>query len=272
MTGDSEEHAAAAAPNGTQTSARAAKKATTRSRWKATAFSAGAAIGFGLVSYGASGPASPTTPPTTAPAAFPVDSPCPRQGDGKGDATLDSQKNRYLAPTAADMDPKITTAGDLITQLPQLKPSTIHREKWPDSITQQVDTYEAKGATIEGYMLDAKEEDTGGGESCNCHDPEVLFDYHIYIADKAGVPKAQSTIVEMTPRWRSVNPNWNANNQEVGFGFIHRLIGKKIRVTGWLLFDQDHVNNVGDWRATVWEIHPVTVFEYQQADGSWKEL
>ena len=247
-------------------------KSKSGARLRAAAFSAAAAIGLGAVSFGASGPVSPVTPPTAAPAAFPADSPCPRQGDGKGDATLDRQKNRYLAPTSADLDPKITTAGDLITQLPQLKPSSMHRETWPNNITEQVDTYEAKGATIEGYMLDAKEEDTGKGESCNCHDPEVLFDYHIYIADTAGVPKAKSTIVEMTPRWRSVNPNWTANNQEVGFNFIHRLIGKKLRVTGWLLFDQDHVNNIGQWRATVWEIHPVTAFEYQQNDGTWKAL
>jgi hypothetical protein len=45
-----------------------------------------------------------------------------------------------------------------------------------------------------------------------------------------------------------------------------RINGKWVRVKGWLLFDQEHVNqaentnpgNDRNWRATVWEIHPVT--------------
>ena len=44
--------------------------------------------------------------------------------------------------------------------------------------------------------------------------------------------------------------------------------GKTLRVTGWLFDDLEHVNaaenthsaGVHNWRATVWEIHPVTGF------------
>ncbi len=44
---------------------------------------------------------------------------------------------------------------------------------------------------------------------------------------------------------------------------------KKVRVTGWMFFDSDHnteaenTNPGGpkNWRATSWEVHPVTGFE-----------
>lgn len=42
--------------------------------------------------------------------------------------------------------------------------------------------------------------------------------------------------------------------------------GKTVRVTGWLFFDQNHADEAENttpgreknWRATAWEVHPVT--------------
>jgi hypothetical protein len=48
-----------------------------------------------------------------------------------------------------------------------------------------------------------------------------------------------------------------------------KLLGRRVRFEGWLFFDTSHAGeseNIaagrrGNWRATAWEIHPVTKFE-----------
>jgi len=79
-------------------------------------------------------------------------------------------------------------------------------------------------------------------------------------------------IVEITPRLRvkvfeSLGLENTANNKELR----KLIIGKKVRVTGWLLFDSEHKINSYNinprrktktiWRATCWEIHPITNIE-----------
>jgi hypothetical protein len=45
----------------------------------------------------------------------------------------------------------------------------------------------------------------------------------------------------------------------------------QVRISGWLLFDLEHVNVVGKQRATAWEIHPITRIEVKQ-NGQWIDL
>jgi hypothetical protein len=74
-------------------------------------------------------------------------------------------------------------------------------------------------------------------------------------------------IIEVTPRLREIMAeqglNWSTESLN---GMIK---GVKIQVTGWLFYDSEHQdaafsndpdNNIGrqNWRATCWEIHPVT--------------
>jgi hypothetical protein len=73
-------------------------------------------------------------------------------------------------------------------------------------------------------------------------------------------------VVEVTPRWQEVNPNWNLPT----FRALAK-IGAKVRITGWLLWDQDHGSEVGRSRATLWEIHPITKIEFVK-NGRWTEL
>jgi len=74
-------------------------------------------------------------------------------------------------------------------------------------------------------------------------------------------------IVEVTPWWRrhaaSRGSNWSTDSLRLS------LRGRWVRVTGWLLFDDEHQRQaenttpgrVGNWRATAWELHPVTGVE-----------
>jgi hypothetical protein len=51
-----------------------------------------------------------------------------------------------------------------------------------------------------------------------------------------------------------------------------RLLGRWIRIRGWMLFDVEHQSQSENtapgrernWRATAWEIHPVTSIEVVQ--------
>ena len=77
---------------------------------------------------------------------------------------------------------------------------------------------------------------------------------------KAG---ALPVIVEVTPRWRAMlaarGVDWSTATLR------RQLLGRWVRVSGWLLFDAEHANaatntapgHPHDWRATAWEVHPI---------------
>jgi hypothetical protein len=234
----------------------------------------GAAMLTGLGGISAGSSDFSASSQVVAAASFPSESPCPIEGDG-GDPALNVQKNRYNPPVEADINRDITTPANLIA-LPSPQSLPRNRADWPQSTLDQIAARENQAATVEGYLVRAIEENSGNGESCNCHDPKVLFDYHLYISDQPGVPISKAVVVEMTPRWRAAEPSWGiADNQYSGFQTIKGLINKRVRVTGWILFDQEHLPQShpgpNQQRATVWEIHPITTFEYQQ-NGTWAAL
>jgi hypothetical protein len=84
-----------------------------------------------------------------------------------------------------------------------------------------------------------------------------------------GAPPAEaeqtSIIAEMTPHTRAdLHPGWTLAR-------LNRAVGRQVLVRGQLMVDNDHVNAKDDcgnpnantdtcWRASVWEIHPITEF------------
>ncbi len=93
------------------------------------------------------------------------------------------------------------------------------------------------------------------------------MDTHIELGLEAATPANQRIIVEVTPRLRKQmkdqGEDWSTP------ALKKKMKGKWVRVSGWLLFDIAHVDraentNPGDdqnWRATCWEIDPVTSIE-----------
>jgi hypothetical protein len=55
--------------------------------------------------------------------------------------------------------------------------------------------------------------------------------------------------------------------------FLKRLAdqGARVRLTGWLMLDSDHPDQIGKARGGLWEIHPVTKIEVFSG-GRWIEL
>lgn len=101
-------------------------------------------------------------------------------------------------------------------------------------------------------------------ELANCY---CARDTHIHIAARPDAPPREHVVLETTPRmeaWaRSRGWDWSAETLK------RELIGRLVRFEGWLLFDSGHAMESEtiapgtplNWRATAWEIHPVTKFE-----------
>jgi hypothetical protein len=164
---------------------------------------------------------------------------CPREGDAKGYAerNLNVLKNRNQEPK--EINYQITTS--------DLKYS---RDRH--------DFDESKGVTIEGYILKAKQEEA---ESCNCHSRDSSdWDFHIFLSDKPAHRISQCIVVEATPYTRSLHPDYT-------LAFFRSLAGKKVRITGWLMYDFEHEDVVGRYRSSLWEVHPITKVEVLEEGG-----
>ena len=181
------------------------------------------------------------------------------EGSG-GDPLLNREKNRNTLPqTVSDLSPT-----DII-QIPFLELADAGRHKrqyWSDAATSYVNQAEQRGIRLTGYLVHAKE---SGPESCNGYS-DSLRDYHIWVSDQPTDDKSQGVIVEMTPRFKAIHPEWRLH-------MIERLADEhaRVRVTGWLMWDEEHPDEVGKSRATQWEVHPVTNFEIEQ-NGTWRTL
>src|ERR1051326_1245775 len=93
-----------------------------------------------------------------------------------------------------------------------------------------------------------------------------MIDYHVPFVKNPGAAEKDSIFVEVTPRIRADHHFWDdktikrrANEQ------------KRVRISGWLMFDPYHKNHLGKYRATLWEIHPIMEIEVQHG-GQWLPL
>jgi len=169
---------------------------------------------------------------------------------GSKEYVLNVYKNRYTFPAASDFDKKINL-GDLAK-------SDDPNEFNPD-----------KAVVVTGYVYDVK---VGGVETCNCKTKEAAFrDTHIEltVAENKTGPEHR-VIAEVTPRIRAIM-------EDKGLDWSTKALKKSIKghwvkIAGWLMYDGEHEleafandpsNGIGskNWRATCWEIHPVTYME-----------
>jgi hypothetical protein len=184
---------------------------------------------------------------------------CPPIGDGS-DRDLNKLKNRD-----DDASQYYPVAFDAVEKLPF--PTTIERlqrVKWSASDKAAIAKYEGTPVAIEGYLADAKEE---GPEACNCHGADTQYhDFHIWMTKNAHEDRTAAIVVEATPRTRATHPSWTVSA-------LRRLAkdGTRVRVSGWLLMDPEHPDQIGKTRGTIWEVHPIMRIE-QQVGGQWRPL
>jgi hypothetical protein len=183
---------------------------------------------------------------------------CPPEGDGSDDG-LNRAKNRV------DEGNYIPIAFDAMLGLKW--PTSIERRdrvKWSAADTAAIAQWEGIPIAVEGYLFDAKEE---GPESPNCHGAETEnHDFHVWLTQAAGEDRVQSIVFEPTPRVRANHPTWTTRALD---NFAKNKT--RVRISGWLMMDQEHPDQVGKTRGTIWEIHPVMKIEYQQG-SNWTPL
>jgi uncharacterized protein YgiM (DUF1202 family) len=172
---------------------------------------------------------------------------CPLEGSAVQDHRKESnrKKNRITAPGQADIDTAVTIAA--------LLRSGDDANRWSD----------ARAASIVAYVVDVKK---GGEETVNCGETDIRYrDTHLDVVQSPDDRrKIVRVIAEVTPRWRAYmqqqGENWSTP------ALKQRLQGRWVRFTGWIFWDfehadeAEHTNAGGDrnWRATAWEIHPIT--------------
>ena len=163
---------------------------------------------------------------------------CPPEGNAKTEKKMmqNRLKNR---PVVLQEEPKVLSIDSILKQGSDEK-----RFSSADLVT------------VEGYVTGVK---PGGPESCNCQSkkPED-HDMHMYIGKSPDAEKKDCFVVETTPAYKRLH---STNYSD--------LVGKKVRVTGYLFYDAEHWSNALNtclkcknvWRKTAWEIHPVVKIE-----------
>ena len=184
---------------------------------------------------------------------------CPPEGDNQRQAELNRLKNRVdegeYAPVTFDAIAGLTWPQGVERQ---------RRENWAAADVALVERYQGLPVAVEGYLAGAKQE---GTESPNCHGDDPKYrDFHIWLVQKPTDDRSKSIVVEITPRVRAHHLNWRTDV----LGQIVRR-DQRVRISGWLMLDPEHPDQVGKTRATIWEIHPIMQIEVQQ-QGRWIPL
>jgi hypothetical protein len=129
--------------------------------------------------------------------------------------------------------------------------------------------YANMAVEVTGYVAKV----VGGAvrESPNCGRSD-LRGIHVYIVARWSEEYDQSkyVVVEITPRWEKKLGLDDDGNFEKMLGNLRKQIMRKwVKFRGWMFYDSVHIDqaestnpgNAMNWRATPWEIHPVTYYE-----------
>jgi hypothetical protein len=216
-------------------------------------------------------------------------------GSGKYDGYLNFLKNQE--PTRSSTPVKLLTSAAGYQDLNSRTPADLAKSNHFDLKDDLAKLGEGQEYGVIGYLYYVKQE---GAESSNCEltSPDDT-DFHIGIGfdksvaasvatpsketapDKLAV-KETAVVVEMTPQYRAdFAPEWTTEA-------LKKILAKQVRVVGQLMADNEH-NNTKDncglaghgpacWRASIWELHPVTSFQFCKVDdctndpASWTDL
>jgi hypothetical protein len=125
-------------------------------------------------------------------------------------------KSRTSAPKDADIDANVSIAS-LLAQREQ--------SAWSSN----------KAGTLEGHVVQVEKDPDG--------------DVVMFLAAKPGETGTNNWVIAEVP------PAWQKADAALSEKHCRRLLGKHVKVTGWLFYD---THPMEDPRGTPWELHPVT--------------
>ena len=170
---------------------------------------------------------------------------CPPNGQGS-DPYLNSLKNRDKSPKQAH----VYTVTQLVNAAPSTLPQRrVHRSSWTAQQQDLAAKWESRAVWVEGYLLHVVKE---GKEACNCGSTKYV-DHHLWLAPSPFASRTQAMVVEVSPRVWPSHPHWDDANT------FRQIINAKtkVHVAGWLTWDQEHKEQLGKTRRTLWEVHPI---------------
>ena len=121
---------------------------------------------------------------------------------------------------------------------------------------------------VTGYVVKV----VGGAvkESSNCGRSD-LRGIHVYIVARWNeeYDPSKYVVVEVTPRWQKKLGLDDSNFETMLNTFRNQILRKWVKFRGWMFYDSVYIDqsestNPGksmNWRATPWEIHPMTHYE-----------
>ena len=182
---------------------------------------------------------------------------CPASGLALSQGRRDFHrlKNRRFLPQPTNFDSRIT--------LEQLLQPGADQSRWSTS----------RAARVEGYVVSVT---SGPLELVNCF---CRRDAHINVALQPQASAREIVVLEVTPAFRDLIAETNRENSRPASDqaltdwstemLQKKLTGHWVRFEGWLFYDGQHESEAentapgrgANWRATAWELHPVTRIE-----------
>jgi hypothetical protein len=178
---------------------------------------------------------------------------CPASGLALSQGRRDFHrlKNRRFLPQPGDFDSSVS--------LQQLLQPGADQSRWSTS----------RAARIDGYVVSVT---SGPLELVNCF---CRRDAHINVALQPQASAREVVVLEVTPTVRDLISRTNKNDQSPALTdwstetLQRKLTGHWVRFEGWLFYDGQHQSEaentapgrVANWRATAWELHPITRIE-----------
>jgi hypothetical protein len=110
----------------------------------------------------------------------------------------------------------------------------------------------------------------GVKETCNCGRDDLLDVQISIVASWEEATDARKYVVlEISPRWEKKLGLDDSNHELMLAKLRNELERKRVTFRGWMFYDSVHIDesestNPGNrlnWRATPWEIHPVTYYK-----------
>jgi hypothetical protein len=143
-------------------------------------------------------------------------------------------------------------------------------EKYTASEWDTVRTQTQRGVGLEGYIAEVIQ----AADGATYGRPPDQGDLHVHLRaarqPQCGVGglRNQQIVTEVTPHFQPPTTGWS---YEALLDLCQRQA--RVRISGWLLHDYQHIRDIGAWRASAWEIHPVTSIEVWSPEREeWQRL
>jgi len=223
---------------------------------------------------------------------------CVNRTGGSGRSPDTTERNRLknrFAPDLSNLAVKSFDTSSFLKHFADFDIETKGRRRKDLSASQRrrLEILEAPLVSLTGYLVLAY---PGPAESTNCSSVD-FHDWHLELFEQPSDHPPQPgdptpIILEITPRTQNAIYHDGIRVQELAAFFRRTDLtyestghpAQKIRVTGYLLWDDEHNDNTKDvgatirsiarnryhnpWRATAWEIHPVIKVERAGAPPS----